>query len=76
MFPYKNISANRYANVNEIFRSEGIEGDITTKLSQCRDDRNEGVCHIKHSLLGGTLREDGGLGNMKLQTCIFFEYTH
>ncbi len=69
------MSTNRHTNTNETFRTERRKGDITAKLSQCRAASNEAVCHIKHSLLGGALGEDGGLGDIKLQSCIFFEYT-
>jgi hypothetical protein len=50
-----------HTDTNEIFRSQRMEGDITVKLSQCRNDNKDDVCHIKHSLLGGSLVSDGGL---------------
>ena len=51
------------------------EGDITVKLSQCRSGSKDDVRHIKHNLLGGCLGEDGGLGDIKFQSCIFLEDT-
>ena len=64
--PYKDIGAYGHAYANETFRTEGKQGYVTTKLSQCRADSNEATRHIKHSLLGGVLRENGGLGDIKL----------
>ena len=61
--PYKGIGAYGHANANETFRTEGMQGYVTTKLSQCRAGSNEAVRHIKHSLLGGVLEENGGLGD-------------
>ena len=40
-----------------------MQGYVTTKLSQCRAGSNEAARHIKHSLLGGVLKENGGLGD-------------
>jgi len=65
--PCKSICTNRHTDTNETFRAERSKGDITAKLSQCRAGSNEAVRHIKHSLLGGALGEDGGLGNIKIQ---------
>ncbi len=67
--PYKSISTNRYTDTNETFRSERSEGDITSKMSQDRVDADDVVHGIKHSLLYNDLREDGGLGDIKLQPC-------
>jgi hypothetical protein len=59
---YKSISTNRHTNTNSTFRTERSKGDIAVKLSQCRAGSNDAVRHIEHSLLGGALGEDGGLG--------------
>jgi hypothetical protein len=72
--PNKSISTNRHTDTNETFRAERNEGDIIAKLSQGRAVVDDAVCGIKHSLLCNALGKDGGLGDIKLQTCIFFEY--
>ena len=38
-------------------------------------ERSTDVRRIEHSLLGGALGEDGGLGDIKLHPCIFLEDT-
>ncbi len=60
------VSAYGHANANETFRAERLSGYVTTKLNQCRAASHDAVCHIKHSLLGGVLWENGGLGDIKL----------
>ncbi len=72
---YKSICANRHTDAYEAVRAEGVEGNLAAKRSQLRCGINETVRHIKDSLLGNSFRKNSSLGNMKLQTCIFFEYT-
>ncbi len=42
-------------------------------MRQCGAERDV-VHHIEHSLLGGALGEDRGLGDVKLQVSILIEY--
>ena len=41
--PYKGIDVDGHANANETFRSEGMTGYVTAKLSQCRAGINDAV---------------------------------
>ena len=70
--PYKSISANRHTNVNETFRSEGIEEKVVTKVSQAWGCLH-GLRHIKRSLGRDPFGKDGGLRDVELQTSICLE---
>jgi hypothetical protein len=71
--PYKDISVNRHTNVNETFRSEGIEENVVPEVCQGGGSLHDGLRHIKHSLGSDTFRKDGGLRDVELQTSICLE---
>ena len=71
--PYESISANRYTDTNETFRTEGPDSNIPTEVIQSGSSLEDGLRHVKGSLLGDALGEDGGLVNVKLQASIFLE---
>ncbi len=53
---YKSICVNRNTDTYEAVRSEGVQGNLVTKLSQLRCDIKETVWHIKDNLSGTWLK--------------------
>jgi hypothetical protein len=53
---------------------ERREGDVRHEVRQCGAGRENVVHHIEHSLLGGALGENRGLGDVKLQANVLKEY--
>jgi hypothetical protein len=61
------MSTNRHTDTNETFRTERDENNVPDKVSQCGGCLYDVLRHIKGSLLGDSLGEDGGLGDVKIQ---------
>ena len=64
--PYESVSTNRHTDTNETIRTEGPDSDIPTDVKQRGGSQNDVLRHIKGSLLGDALGEDGGLVDVKL----------
>ena len=71
--PYESVSTNRYTNTNETFRTEGPESNIPAEVSQRGSSPEDVLRHVKGSLLGDALGEDGGLVDVKLQASILLK---
>ena len=69
---YKRISTNRHTDTNKTFRTERSEENIRAKVNEGGAGVDDVVRRIE-SLLGDELGEDGGLGDVKLQTSIFLK---
>ena len=70
MFSYKVLcksnGTNRHMDTKETFRTERGEKNVPAEVSQGGGCLYDVLRHIKGSLLGDALGEDGGLGNIKL----------
>ena len=63
---YESVSTNRHTDTNETFRTERSESNIPTEVSQRGVGLYDVLRHVKGSLLGDALGEDGGLVDVKL----------
>ncbi len=70
---YESVSTNRHTDANETFRTERGEKNVPAEVSQRGGCLYDVLRHIKGSLLGDALGEDGGLVDIKLQASIFLE---
>ncbi len=70
----KIISTNGYTDSHKAVRAKRVKVKIPTKLSKLGGVINECMCHIEERLLSNSLGKNSSLGNIKLQTCVFFEY--
>ena len=70
---YKRISSNMHIDTNETIRTERDEDNIPSEVHQCGTVTYYFECRIKNFLMCDSLGDDRGLGNIKLQSIIFFE---